>query len=187
MCRWSSLCCAGLLLLASACSTPPDKERGQAEGAIAAARAASAEVYAPDDLLAAETALARYDTAVAQKDYRQALNAALDARDRGYEAVKRASTAKADARGKAEQLTQTLDALTATANQRLAGTASPRITGAAAVRVKKAVAGAMTTLQEARSAVESGQYPVAISRLEAAIAELQKDLDGGPRRGREED
>lgn len=175
---------SSLLTVASACSTPPDKERGQAEGAIAAARAASAEVYAADELRAAEAALTRYDEAVAQKDYRQALNSALDARDRAYEAVRRASTAKADARARAEQLAQSLETLMETVSQRLAGTVTPRITGASAQRMKKAIAASTKALQEARTAIAAEQYPVAITGLEAADAALQKELDALTRRGR---
>lgn len=173
-----------ILVLAPACSTPPDKERGQAEGAIAAAREASAEVYAVDDLRAAEAALARYDEAVAQKDYRQALNAALDARDRAYEAVRRASTAKADARARAEQLAQSLDTLATTVSQRLSGAGTPRVTGANAQRMKKAMAAGSTALQEARTAIDAGQYPAAITILEAAIPALEKEIEAVSRRGR---
>ena len=172
------------LTVVAACSQPPAKERGQAEGAIAAARAASAEVYAADELLAAEAALARYDEAVLQKDYRQALNAALDARDRGYEAVKRASTAKAEARGQAERLVIALDTLSATINNRLSGAATPRITGANAQQLRKAVATSAGALQEARAAIADERYPVAITRLEAALAALQKEFDAVTRRSR---
>jgi arginine utilization protein RocB len=185
MCR---LALAAIVLssvtLLSACSQPPDKERGQAEGAIAAAKAASAEVYAADELLAAEAALSRYDEAVAQKDYRQALNAALDARDRGYEAVTRASTAKADARAQAERLVIALDGLVTTVNDRVVSTATPRLTAAAVQRLRQAVADSASALQEARTAIDDGQYPVAITRLEAALAELQKEFDGVTRRDR---
>jgi hypothetical protein len=171
-----------LLACLAACSAPPDKERGQAEGAIAAARAASADVYAPTDLQAAEAALARYDAAVAQKDYRAALSAALDARDRAYEAVSRASTAKADARGKAEQLLQALDDLIQTGNRRLTGAIPPRISGVPGTRVRRAVATATTALQEARSEVETEKYPAAITRLEAAQTALQAAIEGAARR-----
>lgn len=168
----------------TACSQPPAKERGQAEGAIAAARAASAEVYAADELRAAEAALDRYDEAVLQKDYRQALNAALDARDRGYEAVKRASAARADARGQAERLVIAVDTLAASINDRISGAATPRISGASAQRLRKAVAASASSLQEARTAIADGQYPVAITRLEAALAALQKEFDAVTRRSR---
>jgi hypothetical protein len=167
-----------------ACSSPPDKERGQAEGAIEAARAAAADVYAPADLAAAVAALAQYDAAVAQKDYRQALNAALNARDRAYEAAGRASSAKAEARGRAEQLIQSLDTLSLSITQRIAGTAMPRITGAGAQRLRPAVAAASVALQEARTAIAAENYPGAVGELEAALAALQKELDAATTRGR---
>ncbi len=172
------------LAAVTACSQPPAKERGQAEGAIAAARAASAEVYAADELLAAEAALVRYDLAVTQQDYRQALNAALDARDRAYEAVKRASAAKAEARGQAERLVGAIDTLAATINDRISGAVTPRVTGANAQLLRKAVAASALALQEARTAIDDGKYPVAITRLEAALAALQKEFEIVTRRVR---
>ena len=54
----------------------------QAQGAIDAARAAGADQYAREEFTAAEDALKRSHEAVAQRDYRQALNTALDARER---------------------------------------------------------------------------------------------------------
>src|SRR5450432_925835 len=80
---------------------PPDKEMQQAQGAIDAARAAGADQYARDEFTAAEDALKRSHEAVAQRDYRQALNTALDARERAQtatkESVDRKATARADA------------------------------------------------------------------------------------------
>ena len=85
----------------AACGDPPDKEMQQAQGAIDAARAAGADQYARDEFTAAEDALKRSHDAVAQRDYRQALNAALDARERAQtaakESVNRKATARADA------------------------------------------------------------------------------------------
>jgi hypothetical protein len=173
----------GVSLLA-ACSHPPEKERGQAEGAIAAARAASAETYAPDDLRAAEAALADYDTAVAQGDFRQALNAALTARDLAYEAVSRAGTARAEARGRAERLVTALEALAENIERRLSGATTPRITGTGAQRLRLAVAAASSSMQEARTAIEAERYPVAIVNLEAALAALQTEFDAVTRRAR---
>jgi len=85
-----------------ACAAPPDKELHQAEGAIAAAKTADAERYAPDELRAAETALHNYDAAVAARDYRQALRLAMDAQVSASEAAKRAGDEKALARSHAE-------------------------------------------------------------------------------------
>ena len=172
------------LSISAACSHPPEKERGQAEGAIAAARAASAEAYAPDDLRAAEEALAEYDTAVAQGDYREALNAALTARDLAYEAVSRAGTARAEARGRAERLVTALESLAESIELRLSGATTPRITGSGAQRLRQAVAAASSSMQEARTAIEAEQYAVAISQMEAALAALQTEFDAVTRRVR---
>src|SRR5215470_14405074 len=78
-------------LTAAACGDPPDKEIQQAQGAIDAARAAGADVYAHDEFAAAEQALKNANDAVAQRDYRLALNHALDARDRAKTAATQAA------------------------------------------------------------------------------------------------
>src|SRR5499426_252867 len=70
------------VLLISACGDPPDKELQQARSAIESARGAGAEVYARDEFSAAETALKGATEAVDQRDYRLALNRALEARAR---------------------------------------------------------------------------------------------------------
>ena len=81
-------------ILFTACSSPPDKERHQAEGAIAAAREAGAEAYAPNELAIAETSLNKYEAAVAERDYRLALSLAVEARDTAYRAAKHAAAGK---------------------------------------------------------------------------------------------
>ena len=74
----------------AACGDPPDKEMQQAQGAIDAARAAGADQYAHDEFTAAEDALKRAHDAVDQRDYRLALNDALDTRERAQTAAKEA-------------------------------------------------------------------------------------------------
>src|SRR5262245_58798674 len=85
-----------------ACATPPDKEINQAQGAIEAARSAGAEQYASEEFSAAEAAMRRSAEFVQQRDYRQALNQALDARERAKEAARRAAEQRAAARSAAE-------------------------------------------------------------------------------------
>ena len=91
-------------LVLPGCSDPPEKERQQAEGALEAARAAGADVYAPIEFQDAQASLKKYDDAVAQRDYRLALNDALEARDRAYEAVKQAGDKKAELRSQTDRL-----------------------------------------------------------------------------------
>src|SRR3954465_11364472 len=85
----------------AACGDPPDKEMQQAQGAIDAARAAGADQYAREEFTAAEDALKKSPEAVDQRDYRQALHTALDARGGAQAAAKepvnRKATARADA------------------------------------------------------------------------------------------
>ena len=60
-----SPCCVLSCSWRSACSDPPTKEHHQADGALAAARAADAAIYAPDELHTAEPRYRSTTTAVA--------------------------------------------------------------------------------------------------------------------------
>ena len=53
----------------------------QARSAIAVARTTGAETYARDEFTAAQDALAQAERAVRDRDYRLALNRALDSRE----------------------------------------------------------------------------------------------------------
>ena len=158
------------------CSAPPEKERYQAEGALAAARAADAATYAPEELKAAETALAQYDAAVGAGDYRQALSLALAARDGAYEAARRASDEKAAARGEAEQLAAELEALTRAATARLGGVGGPRPAAAAAQRLREALRPAASALQEARARLDRQDYRGAIDSTRPVLDLLRQAL-----------
>jgi hypothetical protein len=168
---------AAMVVAAVSCSAPPEKERHQAEGALAAARAADAATYAPAELKTAEDALAQYDAAVAAGDYRQALNLALAARDGASEAAKRASDEKAAARGTAEQRVAELDALTRTATARLGGVGGPRPSGATAERMRTALRPAASALQEARARLGRQDYRGAIASVEPVLDLLRKAVD----------
>lgn len=173
-------------LVAAGCSSPPSKEHDQAVAALTAARAAEAATYAPEELAAAQSSLDKYDQAVEQRDYRQALSDAIDARDRGFEAARLAATAKSDARAQLQTLMADTDALLRNANSRLAATAGPRLNTAAADRLRTAARAANTALQETRTAFDAQRYREGLAHLRSASDELKKAMpasDGG-RRGR---
>jgi len=174
------------LALFSACAEPPTKEHQQAEAAVAAARAAGAATYAPDGLQAAEAALQKYDEAVAQRDYRQALNFALDARDKAYDAAKQSGEARTAAQTQAARLVDEVEALSKAAAARLAGTSGPRPSAQAADRMRAALKTASTALQEARTLIDRQDYRGAIVRLTPAAEALRRDLPSSSpgRRGR---
>src|SRR5215211_338269 len=90
-------------LLSASCAEPPHKEMNQAQGAIDAARAAGADKFAAAEFTAATDALKRSEDAVAAGDYRQALNHAIDSRERAANAAKMAVDGRAEARGQAER------------------------------------------------------------------------------------
>src|SRR5947207_13888678 len=81
---------------------PPDKEIQQAQDAIDKARAAGADRYAVEEYTAAVEALKNAHAAVDQRDYRLALNNALDSRERADNAAKLAIDGKAAAKSAAQ-------------------------------------------------------------------------------------
>src|SRR5215470_8274309 len=85
----STIACAG---------DPPDKEIKQAQAAIEAARGVGADQYAKTEYAAAQDALKRSLDAVADRDYRLALNHALDARERAEAAARQATEGRVIAR-----------------------------------------------------------------------------------------
>lgn len=142
--------------------------------AIAAARTAGAETYAADDIAAAETSLKRYDGFVAQRDYKQALNSALEARDRGFEAAKAATARQTELRAEASRLLALLDAALKTADAELK---APRPASAAkrAARLRQTRQATALAMQEARAQLDSGELTKAVRRLGDAIAALNRD------------
>jgi len=164
---------AAFVAISIACSTPPDKERHQAEGAIAAARAADAAIYAADVLAIAETALSGYDAAVAQRDYREALRLALEARESAFRAARKASDEKAAVRSRAEQLvaelTTLLTPVAPSSEVRPAG--GPRSAG----ETSPAAVATPPLLQDARSKLEQADYRGVEQLLTPEIVRLRAE------------
>lgn len=165
--------CSVVLFMAG-CSEPPVKEHDAAVAAVAAARAGGADLYAADDLAAADAALKHYDEFVSQRDYKQALSSALDASDRAVDATKASATKQASLRAEAGELQRSLDAALVALDAQIK---APRPkTGArttAALRQTRKVAA--TAMQEARKDLEAGRLTSAIKRLVAANADVKRD------------
>ena len=181
--------CAALVLAALAgCAAPPQKEMDQAEGAIATARAAGAAQYAAAEFAAAEAALQRSHDAAAQRDYRQSLNHALDARERAQTAAREAADKKAVARGLAERAITSAELALAMAQQRLgAEVATPVPTSrrtaphvAAFQALQAGAASANEALQEARSQLQEQRFDDArttATPLQAQILAAIREFD----------
>jgi len=165
---------------------PPTKEIQQAQQAIDTARTAGADRYSHDEFIAAEAALKRAQDAVVARDYRQALNDALDARDRAQTASRTTVDNKARTQTDADRaLHETALALVdARAKLRAAeGRRSPRIV----MNLRRDIVDAETRVQEARTALEAGDYLTANELLTKTMASLKdsvRTLETGSGAGR---
>jgi hypothetical protein len=176
-------CRAGLaclfFVLVTACTSPPNKEMDQAQGAIDAARAAGADRYAPTEFSAATTALKNATDAVAQGDYRLALNHAIDSREQAQNAARVAADTRAKVRGDVERSMAEVNALIAQVN---AWIASP--TAARTPRTRRTAQQVVTTstaeVQKAGSAMQAEDYAGAQKLLTESKERLQKVLPAAP-------
>lgn len=145
----------------------------QAQGAIDAARAAGADRYARDEYSAAEDALKKANQAVADRDYRQALNYALDSRERAQTAAKEAAENRAIARSDAEKALAAGEAALKDAQQHLRGAEAAHAAPRVIVRPRKSIADGGDQLQKARAAFRGGDYPSVTDMARSATTTLR--------------
>lgn len=174
-------CTCSLSILISACGgDPPDREMQQAEGAIGAARAAGADQYAQEEFVAAEQALARAREAANQRDYRLALNHALDSRERAQNAAREAAQNKATTRTAADRAIADATAMVAEARKNLKAAEAARVPPKMLAAVRRVAADGDSAVQEARAAFDAGDYRAVLDSLPASTRNLeraQRDLD----------
>jgi hypothetical protein len=162
--------CVSASLLAAACGEPPSKEMHQAQGAIDAARAAGAERYAPEEFQAAVEALQHAEAAVAQRDYRLALNHALDSRERAQNSAREAASERAQARSLAERTLAQVTAALATATAKLDAAAATKVPAKTLAAPRSAIESAQKQVQEAGTLLGREDY-VSAQRALAGHAE----------------
>ncbi len=161
-----------MAMLAVGCGEPPEREMHQAQGAIDAARAAGAQEYAAQEYAAAVDALKRADEAVAQRDYRLALNNALDSRERAQTAAHEAADHKAEARGEVERTLAQLTLSLSQAQTRLEAAQTARVPARALREPRETLAFANAAVQEAGDAITAGDYPKASDALKGVKARV---------------
>ena len=166
MTRWLPAACTFAALLITACGDPPNKEMDQAQGAIDAARAAGADRYATTEYSAATDALKRSQDAVAQRDYRLALNEALDSREHAQNAAREAADTKAQLRGEVERDMAQIAALIAEANTRLAAATRARVQRRVLEGPRQALAAVDESVQKAGEAIKADDYISAKTALQ---------------------
>lgn len=181
-----------LAALLGACGgEPPEKEMQQAQGAIDAARVAGAPEYAKDEFDAAVKALEHAHQAATERDYRQALNDALDARDRAQTSVRMAADNMATARVEADRAVAAATASYDVIRTRLADMEAAKTPPRTLATARKTIEETALQLQEARTAFDQKHYGTATSTANAvskAIIGIGAEIDGiaapPPRRGR---
>ena len=167
-------------MMAAACGEPPEKEMQQAQGAIDAARAVGADEYAHDEFVGAQDALTHAREAVDQRDYRLALNHALDSRERAQNAAKTAADRRGAARAAAERTIAEATAALADARLKLKAAEGAHIAPAKIAGARTTLADGDHALQEARAAFGRGEYTAANNATTAATPRLRaaaRDLD----------
>jgi hypothetical protein len=177
--------------LSGACGSPPDKEIEEAAEAIDAAKAASAETYSKTEFTASTEALKNAHAAVNERDYRQALNYALDAKDRAQTAAREATERKATAKLDADRALRNAALALVDVRARLKSPQIARRPPRAVAAARKAAADAEGPVQEARAAFERGEYPRVLELLAGPSARLRESIRGlgesdaaVPKRGR---
>jgi HAMP domain-containing protein len=172
---WCRALACFLVALAVACTSPPNKEMDQAQGAIDAARAAGADRFAPSEFGAATTALKNANDAVDQGDYRLALNHAIDSREQAQNAARVAADTRAKVRGDLERSIAEVNALVTQVNAWIespAGARTPRTRRSA----QQAVTLSTGDVQKAGSAMQADDYAGAQTLLTTSKERLQKAL-----------
>jgi flagellar hook-basal body complex protein FliE len=164
----------------------------QARGAIEAARAAGADLYAPDEYKAAVAALKRSEDAVDERDYRQALGYALDSREQAQNAARNAANQKAAVRSQAERELHDLQTALGRARNRLKAAEGPRARRRGLQAAGLTLDSVAAAVQKARAATDRQDYLAAReamqgvdNQLQAAIGQIVQSMEApAPRRRR---
>jgi hypothetical protein len=168
--------CLVAAVLVAGCGDPPNKEMDQAQGAIDAARAAGADRYAATEYTAATDALKRAQDAVAQRDYRQALNEALDSREHAQNAAREAADTKAQLRGEVERDMAQIASLIAEANTRLNAATRARVPRRTVDGPRRELAAVDESVQKAGAAMRADDYLAARTALQGVKERITQAL-----------
>jgi hypothetical protein len=161
-----------LLLMAAGCSEPPNKEIDQAQTALDIARNAGADKYATDEYNAAAAALQKARAAVDQRDYRQALNYAIDSRQRSQDAINQSADGKARAQRAADDLIAFVSKRALEVQGRIRNAEAAHVPPKDLRDLRTALTEAQTGLQEARAQIGGGNYEKATTSLVAVREKL---------------
>jgi Domain of unknown function (DUF4398) len=163
-----------IVVSAIACAAPPHKEIDQAQGAIDAARAAGAERYAATELAAANQALKQANDAVTSRDYRLALNYALESREEAQNAARAAADSRAKLRGNSERSIAEVKAVIEQTRVRLDGPNGAQISRGTRRTVEQRLKQLEGDLQKADAALQAEDY----TQAERLLMGIKQRIEG---------
>ena len=161
------------MLMTGCGDDPPNKEILQAQQAIDTARTAGADRYAADEFGAAEGALKHAQASVVARDYRQALNDAIDARDRAQTASKDAVDKKAATKTDVDRDLHNAALAIIDARAKLRAAEAGRRSVRVLVPLRHEIADAELHVQEASALFEKGEYLDAQTLLAKTMESLK--------------
>jgi Domain of unknown function (DUF4398) len=167
-CAWLAL-----VLVTISCADPPHKEMDQAQGAIDAARAAGAEQYAATEYTAATQALKQSNEAVTARDYRLALNYALESREQAQNAARTAADTRAKLRGDVERSIGEAKSLIAQARARMDGPSGAQIARGTRRTAQQRLKQLEGDLQKADASLQAEKYMEAEKLLTGIKQQIQ--------------
>lgn len=161
------------LLLLLGCSEPPQKEIDQAQSAIDLAHTAGAGTYASEPYAAATAGLQKARAFVDERDYRQALSYAIDARQRAQDAIRQAADGKARAQRATDTLVTSVMAKTGELQTALQSAEAAKVPSKELRVARAAAADVQKALQEARTEIGAGNY----ARADEILTSVRRKLD----------
>lgn len=174
--RWSWRAVVAAACLISACADPPNKEIDQAQGAIDAARAAGGERYAATEYAAATASLKGANDAVAQSDYRLALNHALESREHAQNAAREAADGKARIGAEVERTMAEIAGLLAQANTQIAAAQRARVPARLLREPAAEIEAVNADVQKAGEAANADDYLGAQAMLQGVKERIEKTI-----------
>ncbi|MFT5365325.1 MAG: hypothetical protein ACI8V2_000262 [Candidatus Latescibacterota bacterium] len=164
----------GLTLVVAGCAKPPTQELDAAKSALEAAKAAEAEIYAPDTYRSATNAMNDANAKVEQKDYEGAKTSAVQAKEFADRAKSEADTNKRQTRDEAQAIINRVASGLSDAQTSLA--TAPRGKGADEDldQLNADLGQAEANLSTARSSLNGGKYKDALAQAGSAESKMSQ-------------
>ena len=164
------------LFFIAACAAPPNREIGDAQNALKAAKEAGAEKYAagPFDLASESYRLA--NEAVLNGDYRLALNKALESREHSQNAIRLSSDVNIRARQQATDTMADVAALLVETSSRIEQAERAGASRRVVTEARRALGQVTASVQEASAAMKANEFATAQPILDRVKARLEKTL-----------